>query len=139
MAIDQPNDSCMSNCKDWPVPCPNCGCECHAAQVPDGAKLTDQEQLDAAKADVYQWTSDCKDAEYLQEVAEVQRDAALEQVRALAEVIRRLVPQPFHCEDCGYFVGSDEDGCCFTCGADLEISDFDVAIAAAKEVQDANR
>lgn len=60
---------------------------------------------------------------------EAERDVALEQVRALVEVLKRVVPEPFHCSDCGYFVGSDEDMCCTSCGADLEIVDFETAIA----------
>lgn len=26
--------ACMSDCQDWPNPCPNCGCECHKVADP---------------------------------------------------------------------------------------------------------
>lgn len=35
----------------------------------------------------------------------------------------RELPMHFRCPDCGPHVGVDEDGCCFTCGADTDSED----------------
>ena len=34
---------CMSNCQDWPKPCPDCGCECHKSPLPPDALLSDEQ------------------------------------------------------------------------------------------------
>lgn len=66
-----------------------------------------------------------------------QRDDAREQLRALVEVFKRVLPEPYHCHECNsYFIAVDEDECCVTCGAQSQTMPFEAAIAAAKEQTD---
>ena len=60
-----------------------------------------------------------------------------ERETALTGILKRVVPQPFFCEDCGYFVAGDEDACCVTCGAQLEIVGFDAALRDILATEDA--
>ena len=64
----------------------------------------------------------------------------------LATLFVQVMPTTWRCSDwvddegeectgCGYFVLGDEDGCCVTCGGELDEVGTDLALAAYKEGQ----
>lgn len=53
----------------------------------------------------------------------------------LKEIFGRVLPEPYHCHECGtYFNSVDGDECCSSCGGQSQTMPFDDAIDAALRV-----